>query len=368
MNHQRNIKEKEGDFILVPKDDVFDLLGLFDFVTPALISEMMTKNSAIMHIPYFHENLSKKGFFVQTANNKARIVLGRELDPSIYRGQCRDYGNLTPKYLRFDNEVERCIEFIKREEFKILFKQTAYYKIFSKMQILGYNFEFDLDAIAQHYHFATNYLDITRDIRVAMFFAYTDCKNGVYFPIEKFGTNDYNPILYIGNYAHLEMDNILTTVGFQMAKRPQEQLAMALDIKKQISYEHYFRKVQLPPDRDIAYGFFKNFNNGKDLFPEEPLKDLELQVKRNKILDINLFEKYCKVNKINHKELQNNIPSEFKIDINDFKIESSILNKMNEEDLNQTLTWIKENISYRKIKRPKANEEYMYMDMFPQNI
>lgn len=88
---------------------------------------------------------------------------------------------MLPGYLRpniVNNEVMHCVEYIKREEFKLLFKQTPYYMLLRRLSVMGHFFEFDLDAVAQHYEFATNYLDVTKDVRVALFLLIQFVKTG----------------------------------------------------------------------------------------------------------------------------------------------------------------------------------------------
>lgn len=356
----------KDSIILKPQDNIFDLVGLFDIITPALVSSMITKNVSILHIPHMKEDLSKKGFFVKTNDKKAKIVLGREFDPCMYRGQCNDF-EFIPKFQRINNEVNQCIEYIKREEFKELFKKTPYYKVLTKIQMMGYRFDIDLDAIAQHYDFATNYLDITKDIKTALFFAYTDCINGNYFPIENF--KEYHPHLYIANFAFLEMNNLLTTVGFQGVLRPQKQLAMALDTSNaKNNIKSYFHKVKLVPDRDVAYGIFKSFNDGRDLFPDEPINNLSLKIKNNSILSNKFFEKYCKLFQKDPSTILKELEKNYELKNNNYELESDLLLKMEHECTDKLLLWIVDNISYRKIKHPNNINDYVYIDAAPQSL
>lgn len=357
---------QNNSIILEPRDNNLDLIGLFDFITPALVSMMTTKNTSLLHIPYMKEDLSKKGFFIRTREGKARITLGREFDPCLYRGQCKNF-DFIPKFNRIKDKVQHCVEYVKREEFKELFKQTPYYKLFSNLQIMGHNFEFDLDAIAQHYDFATNYLDVTKDIRIALFFAYTDCKNGNYFPIEDF--SEYHPHLYIANFVFLEMKNLLTTVGFQGVLRPQKQLAMALNlINSKNNAQDYFSKIELTPNRDIAYGIFKSFNYGKDLFPDEPIKTLSLKVKNNNVLNRQFFNQYCKEFNKKPEELLIDLNKNYEINDFHYDLENDLMLKMNKECDEELLPWIIKNISYRKIKRPESMDDKLYMGMYPLSI
>ena len=103
-----------------------------------------------------------------------------------------------------------------------------------------------MQAIAQHYEFKNNYLDITKSFTVALFFAYTDCINGKYYPIQDF--KKYNPYIYVASIGTLQQiyrDNF-KVVGFQVSQRPYAQQAMALDITKLAKVRNVFAKIKLP--------------------------------------------------------------------------------------------------------------------------
>ena len=234
----------------------------------------------------------KAGCFVKV-NNRAKIILGDEFDLRIFRGQNKPYP-LIPSFQRLD-EVHRCVAYIKREEFKAFFKLTPYFQILSKMSILGIYFEFDLDAIAQHYGFATNYLDITTNEQIALFFAYTYYKNGKYYPIVDF--KGYKPTLYTTlSLMFYNNSKSLVPAGFQAVLRPQNQKAMAIDITsiQNNSTCSLFSKTYLPKDPKKAQEIYELFDGGKDLFPKgELISIIEQKIKGNKMLNETLFLRYC---------------------------------------------------------------------------
>lgn len=357
--------------ILVPKHNVFDLVGIENYAMFGELSILMTSAEQYMHRFGLIENLSKQGFFIKTKNNAAKIILGKEFEPSLYRGQNDGNKTLTPSFQRehlVNNDVNHCVEFIKREEFKFVFQETPYYKILSKMQILGNNFEFDLDALAQHYEFATNYLDVTKDIRVALFFAYTDCVNGNYFPIEDF--DKYKPTLFVANFTSLTLnEDKLVAVGFQAASRPQVQSAMAINITESPS-EHnlYFRKVELTPSKDIAHGIFNSFNGGKSLFPEEPIKIIKNKIREKMSLNKYLFSKYCRLYNKDKEKLKNELLKKYVIDESNIKIDEELYRKMEDETTEVLIPWILENISYRKVKLAQREDEHFYIDIYANSL
>lgn len=208
------LNNKYTDLCLVPKIPYYELMDYAQVQYIRTISLFTTQRIDGMGDYKLQVKSPKIGCFVKV-DNRAKIMLGNELDLRIFRGQNKPYP-LIPSFQRLD-EVHRCIAYIKREEFKAFFKLTPYFQILSKMSILGTYFEFDLDAIAQHYGFATNYLDITTNEQVARFFAYTYYKNGKYYPIADF--KGYKPTLYTTlSIIFYGNSKSLVPAGFQTTK------------------------------------------------------------------------------------------------------------------------------------------------------
>ena len=370
----------KNSYEFVPAQHNFDLVMLEDFIQQSVISEFITKNSSYMHTFGMVEDLSKDGFLVQTPNNTAKIILGREFEPSLYRGENRDYGNFSSSFLRIDdtkNPIKHCVEYIKREEFKRAFSRTSYYRIIQKFRVMGYPLEVDLDAVAQHYEFSTNYLDVTKNVQVALFFAYTQYHNGKYFPIDNFDELDaegrpFTPILYTANFANIILSNpILSIVGFQGVLRPQKQLAMALNISNSDDKNiiSNFRKIILPRDRDISYAIYNSFNKGKDLFPDEPISEIRQIILNQSKLREDLFIQYCQKFNKNENQLKNELyETNYTIENWEVPIMPEMEARITKDIYEKMIPWIKEKISYRRIKRPKKNEESYFIDLYPLKL
>ena len=164
-----------------------DLMSLDFYSVQDLLSTLLTKNAAHTLNPMFMvESLDKFGYYVKTDTDKCRIIVGNEFDHLLFRGQNRNYRTFSPSFKRINitmEPIKHCVEWIKKEEFKELFTRTPYFERLPKeIGCMGLDFDFDLEALAQHYEFKTNYLDITKNFAVALFFAYTDCINGRYYP------------------------------------------------------------------------------------------------------------------------------------------------------------------------------------------
>lgn len=138
----QNIKNpNQNKNILVPKSNIYNLVSIESYAMLGNLSILMTKAEQFMYNFGLIENLSKQGFFIETKNKTAKIVLGKEFEPSLYRGQNDGRNRLIPSFMReklVNDEVKHCIEFIKREEFKFAFQATPYFKNLSKLQILSF--------------------------------------------------------------------------------------------------------------------------------------------------------------------------------------------------------------------------------------
>lgn len=233
---------------------------------------------------------------------------------------------------------------------------TPFYKrLPSEIGTVGRDFEFDLEALAQHYEFKTNYLDITKNFNVAMFFAYTDCINGKYVPIN-FNNTDYEPHIYVANLGILqskERDN-LKIVGFQVSPRPLAQKAMALDLNNfENEVTSYFTKISLPKNEYFSVGIFNAFKKGFELIQPDILTEAVNQIKSSKNINSRLLEEYCDFNNLDLHELkQDLINNEFLIQDSIYPLSKSLYLQMDIYINEFILPFIANNIGARRVLRP----------------
>lgn len=243
-----------------------------------------------------------EGIFTEVEPNAFGVFLGHEFNPFIYRGENKKYKEFIPSSKRFnftnkitkdEERLRHCIAWINREEFIEFFKDTPYYKRSSEFEVLGCKFKFDLKALSQHYEFMTNYIDISRDMSIAMFFAYTYLYDGKYYPITDF--KKYSPTLYTANLSDIfkKDENILKIIGFQSALRPFMQRAMALDMNKPIGIKNLFKEIKLPESPELANGIFEHFKQGAAIFPNDFLGSCANGIKSQKLLPQKYVTKYC---------------------------------------------------------------------------
>lgn len=117
-------------------------------------------------------------FLVQTSPGRYRMMPGPEFSPRLYRGQTRRYPTCKPQLFRDINPYNA-----EQKYSDLLFWNAKQYELARLMlhhpalrDILSWDFDglvFDIDmqAIAQHYGYPTQMLDLTRRKDIGMYFA-----------------------------------------------------------------------------------------------------------------------------------------------------------------------------------------------------
>ena len=242
------------------------------------------------------------GTFFQTEENKLAVMIGHEFCPFLYRGENQNFPKFQTSWQRLlgaNDELKLCLGWIKKHEFIKAFKNSPYYSRGKKIKVCGCEFDFDLEAVAQHYEFATNYLDLTKDLGTALFFAYCKCIGyGQYEPIcfENEENKDYKPYLYVANMTKLteQYPDSLKIVGFQALLRPFKQSAMALDFgKNEITKSEIFDIIELPRKTSISCGIYEHFKEGYNLFPEDVMSNVAKDLKSDIKISKASLDEYC---------------------------------------------------------------------------
>lgn len=247
-----------------------------------------------------HNGQIPLGVFVKTADKNWGVLLGNEFQPQIYRGQNKDYPAFSSSYSRVKSELDRLLAKIQREEFKQFFIQTPYYARCREFSVLDCKYEFDFEAIFQHYGFKSSYVDITKELLVALFFAYTYIGgDGKYHPINNF--NEYNPTLYVSLIPQNDKGMRVSPISMQMISRPIRQMAMALDAKEK-ELKTCFQKYELPKDSYIAIDVYEKMQHGNALFPNEPIAEIANQILNAKELNLNIAKQICSGSRFDEDE------------------------------------------------------------------
>jgi hypothetical protein len=286
-----------------------------------------------------------------------------------YRGQNKDYPTFMTSWQKLKTPLEKCIGWMQKEEFIDWFIRTPYFEHFATRIEFAYKndlpegsgakFCFDFDAIAQHYEFPTNYLDITTKRDIAEFFAYTykDEKTGKYKPVEDF--NKYHPVLYssfASNVLNNPYNNDIRIVGFQPLLRPILQYAMAINYEDNlIDYNKEFHKIELPQEKEKSFEVFDKFEGGKKIFPDDDCATfaanlIREQTEDKKILNPEIFMKYCKEFNQNLKDIKNRLIRQgYRFSDKKVLMTKETLQDMQKHIDEKLIPWINEFVTYSPI-------------------
>jgi len=214
------------------------------------------------------------GSFVKTENGKYKIFLNPTgFSSYIYRGEHKEYEHFEPSLQRALRK-EEMDKIQTAEHFIAALEKSPIYKYFKQTVKWGdesLTFDIDAQAIAQHYGFVSNYLDLTRDENVAKFFAYTyfDEKTSRYKLIENF--EQYSPTLYRAHITDIYKKYGCEPIGFQPFLRPIKQWALAVNLGgNYMGIKDLFESYKLA-DVEEAQKIYDNFKGGELLFPKEPM-------------------------------------------------------------------------------------------------
>lgn len=284
-------------------------------------------NHRMLHTPFGVFDMDILGHIVLNADKTLFKIMLWKCDFNLgslgyFRGQNKEFKTFKTSWQRLETPIDKCLAWIQKKEFIRWFMQTPYFQHFCSNFELEYpkgvpegqgvKFCFDFEAIAQHYGFATNYLDMTTQKDVAKFFAYTywDNKSEKYRPVEDFSL--FKPHLFSSNFSSALMNPFnedVRIVGFQPLRRPICQFAMAISYENpKHDYNKEFYKEALPQEKAAAFEIFDKFEGGAALFPEEypslAARLVKDRVINEKLVQHGLLTDYCKEFNQNQTELE----------------------------------------------------------------
>lgn len=298
--------------------------------------------------------LEYTGHILKNNQGKISIHISNPCNPIIiYRGQNQDFGYFKASCQRDEiGSFKHCKKYIQKQTFLCWYTQTPYYKYFISKKFMGGEFALDKEAVAQHYGFATNYLDITLNLEIAKFFAYTyyDEEKGKYFPLEKFDGKT-PPCIFSscsGVFSN-PFNTDFVIVGFQILTRPMLQYAMAINLTNpKHNYYDLFVKTFLPEDIKEARKIYDDFDGGKKIFPQDIAGVMQHKIERHRGLNKHIFDTYCKEYKINFENksrLKDEIIKEgYYFDKNYYFVSKKEQSDMQIEINNDILPWINAHI------------------------
>jgi len=222
------------------------------------------------------------------------VVIKQGERRNYYRGELEDYPtSMTSLYREIkeckSDDEKKVVKIVARMRF-VLFRnflqRFKYVKYWQKK--FGEPF---YEAIAQHYGFMTEYLDITNDFNVAMFFACCDWdkKRKVWRPLTKKECEEKREgILYhapvesvrfaIEDYTQFRPSII--PIGYQPFYRCQNQVGYVKHMTEGEDFktDRIFERLRFKHSETLSNGIYKYMREGKDIYPDEELMDFEKEI------------------------------------------------------------------------------------------
>lgn len=208
----------------------------------------------------------------------------------LFRGQNTFWEPCLASYYRSDpDEVEKFNRQLLIEEFRI---------VISKHPVIKEDIEggiyVDYTALAQHYEFQTEMLDLTNSLPVAAFFAVTKKEGNEYLPMPD--SKEPGVLYFIS--PDRQFDFITETeeleiypVGWQIFKRPGEQRAFGVNLSnyKNLNTMPGVFAYRFYHEKKISEKIYEVFHGGRDLFPKDIFAERAARVKGENIFSLEAF-------------------------------------------------------------------------------
>ena len=160
----------------------------------------------------------------------------------LFRGQGAFFNECLPTLLREKRSPEHMfLERMRVVEFELMLKQYPAVRFFEQK-----NLSVDYVGLAQHYGLLTDVLDLTSDVRTALFFAMCDYDDGEDSYHPKTDDRDYVAYLYafpvindIGGLAGGFLKKDLRVIGLQPFTRPGSQRGFSFHVREGNPFKGY---------------------------------------------------------------------------------------------------------------------------------
>ena len=262
-------------------------------------------------------------FSLKVSNKEILLLPAPQFSPLVYRGEnCNNRSICKPTLFRNLKFEEKLISILKKYEFLHAIKTHPLTKEFKNRYFLtnysefpNYKLKLDYEAIAQHYGFITNHLDLTRDKNVAMFFMTSKyiSEEKKYIPISD---NSKKGILYTYDFklGIIHGEHSINPIGFQPFSRPDKQKAFSIIFNKNVDFNSFdfVQKEEYILSKDFCEKYYEMFEGGSKLFPTDEVSEVSEVIKDSDYISKDSIELYSMTSKIPQKLIikilkQNNI-------------------------------------------------------------
>lgn len=277
------------------------ILDLIDSLSYPLVAEMQK---------WEHTHPSWASFFGYTPEGKYYLSKrddGARLIPSghrgaYFRGQNHFYEKCKPSLYRITDHSLRVIERIKCYEFiNLLFTHPVLNSLIEKERVT-----IDKMALAQHYGFATNLIDISCDIWSSAFFATTkyNSVDGSYTPVDE-NYGDGIGVMYVSKRVFY--DPRINDLGFNFFPRPYKQMGATYSMgpNEDFNKVDMFKKLFFRHDKQASEWVYEMSYRQKKYFPDDILAEKAAQIQNTHVLSTMAVKALTTESPISFDEIKN---------------------------------------------------------------
>lgn len=250
------------------------------------------------HMAFFKEVLYRDtktaGFMMEYPHG---IVISQGERNSYFRGENQVYSKSQPSLYRAlekfssstDKELYRFIANMRIAEFGIMLCRLGIVQFW--LQNYG---SVLFEPLAQHYGLETEWLDITSDFDVALFFATCKWQDGKWQPLDEddIRKNPNGVIFHIPQWqaqnssimSSLEvygmendtiLNNMILPIGYQPFMRCHSQYAYGIHMKNPfpLQEDYTFEKLHFKHSVELSKSVFEMMDGGKKIYPQEGLDE-----------------------------------------------------------------------------------------------
>lgn len=258
---------------------ILDVLEYLSAIENAGMQSMLDN-----HIPWL--DLNKEGYYEWVSDkqwtNEGKLMPLSKTPFLLMRGQNTYYRHCAPSLYRSQSNMSpdefKTISRVRTAEFILSYTNHPV------IQELRSNCVVEDLAIAQHYGFPTEYLDITNNKWVAAFFATTQCENDVYRPVETGFGKGYGVLYIVKSNVDLlqpEMQDRLRALGFQYFQRPTRQNTMvyAMEDGENFDANPAFNRIVFRHDTEASKLVYEYSMRQERYFPKDNLAGLAQSIR-----------------------------------------------------------------------------------------
>lgn len=241
---------------------------------------------------FLYRDMKTDGFVLQYPHG---TIISQGRRNSYFRGEKQIYTRSVPSLLRqlqgMDEDKQTAYRFINRmriEEFRLFLCRFE----ITRLWMNNYGTVL-FEPLAQHYGFETEWLDITSDFDVALFFATCkwDRQRKRWIPLtredtEKDDDTKYGVIFHVPGWQvetrmafgeESDAKNRILPIGYQPFMRCHSQHAYAIHMKEAspLQDDIIFEKLHFRHDEDLSKRIYEKMDCGRKIYPQEGLDEFD---------------------------------------------------------------------------------------------